>query len=163
MKFLRRIGLLLLSLLFLVSCGKKEENKKELLKGYFSSDITITSEDGKLSFELENEKLTVTHPKMLKGTEIFYTGKGLTANIYGQLIDLPKSFSEIAVSILNVASRLNSGDLSDFEVKDGIIFFNDCSFEISENEIKACAGGKNFIIRKRNDKEDGKNKGRGIS
>ncbi len=164
MKFIKRTFLILLSVLLLVSCGKqKEENKKEILKEYFESDISVTSEDGNFSFELKNEKITITHPKMLKGTEIFYTGKGLTANIYGQQIDLPKSFSEIAVSILNVSSRLKSGDLTDLEIKDGIIFFGDCNFEISENEIKVFAGNKNYIIRKRNDKENGKNKGGDIS
>ena len=163
MKFLKRLAILLLVVLFFVSCEKKESEKgEEILKGYFSSAITVTSKNGKLSFEFEDEKIRFTQPDILKGTEVFYTGKGLTAKIHGQEISLPQTFASYITPIFSLSSKIKSGDTEDLKFQDNVLNWDNCELTVSENEIILKTSNKEFIV-KRNVKNDGKNKGGGIS
>lgn len=154
-KFLKRfVSFLLFTLLVITSfsaCGKKEdesEKAKELLSEFFTSTLSVTSKDGKLSFELSDGKITVNHPTILKGMEIYIEDGKIMSTLLGHKIELPDSFMDSALTLLKAQKDFENLDFSKLEFQDGKIIFENCIIEKEENFLIFKTPSKEFIIKK---------------
>ncbi len=151
---------------FFCSCSKgseKQNNQTELIKGFFQSDVSVVSKDGKLSFILSNEKITVTSNGLLKNAVIYEENGELKAEILGYKIPLPKSYISSLYSLFSVSKEIKEKDLKELiekTDKNGKMSFQNATIELKEEEILFSTGEKDFII-KRTEKENDKDKSRG--
>ena len=156
---MRRFLVFILAFIFcfsLSSCKKEKEknNQIEILKGYFSSELSVVSKDGKLSFQLSEGKITVDSPKILKGTEFIITDDKISAKLSGLgnfEVDLPESFISYMYSLKNTVESVKS---ESFQLKNGIAFFDECSIHIESDHLIFKTENKEFIITKRTEEND---------
>ncbi len=140
-------AILFILVLFLTSCGEEKNLIFENIKGCLQDDISVTSSDKSISFDLVDDYIIITSPPPLEGTEIFFENSRMTAVKFGYEINLPNSFFhsiyQLYSAILNIRNDTN------YSIKNQEIAVENCVFSNSNNEILAKVKNKEYIIKRR--------------
>lgn len=143
-------------LAFLPSCAKKQEsNQAEIIKGYFTSEVSVVSKDGKLSFVLSDEKVTVTSKGLLQGAELYFKDGEAKAKLGEYEISLPKTYVSSISEVFDVYKAIKSGKDS-FTLENGKMLFNDSTLYLSGEELIFKTNNKEFIIKQIKDDKNEK-------
>ena len=140
-------AILFILILFLTSCGEEKSMIFENIKGCLKNDISVSTTDKSISFDLVDDYIIITSPLALEDTEIHFENGKMIAVKFGYEINLPYSFlnsiSELYSAIMNIRNDTN------YSITNQEIVVGNCIFSNSNNEISAKVKNKEFIIKRR--------------
>ncbi len=147
----------MITVFFLSSCGEKSKNiELGILKEYFTSELSVTSKDGNVSFVFTNGEITFTKPEILRNATLtFKDGKGYTKLADYEII-FPESFLDSVLSLSDIYEKLQLNDFEIFKEENGKIFFEDCFLEINKDSLFFKTENNEYILTKRIDKTNEK-------
>ncbi len=140
-------AILFVLILILSSCGEEKSMIFENIKGSLKNDISVSTTDNSISFDLVDERIIITSPSALEGTEIYFENGKATAVKFGYEINLPNSFcnsiSELYYAIMDIRKNTN------YSITNQEIVAKNCIFSYSNNIILAKVNNKEYTIKRR--------------